>query len=204
MIRNIVFDMGRVLLDYEAAKVCWEYTDRAEDVELVAEALFFSPEWILLDKGEISEEDAMEIVLKRLPDERLRKIAELSMAHWHEYNISPKPGMEELVRELKDNGCRIYLCSNASLRLRVYESRIPGNQYFDGTLVSAEERLLKPDAAIYKRLFEKFSICPEESFFIDDLQENIDGAKSVGMDGYCFADGDVVRLRARLRELSVL
>ena len=204
MIQNIVFDMGRVLLDYEPAKVCWQYTDRAEDVELIAKALFFSQEWILLDKGEISEEAAMEIVKKRLPDERLKKIAEFSMAHWHEFNISPKPGMEELVKELKDRGFHIYLCSNASLRLRVYESRIPGNQYFDGTLVSAEERLLKPDTAIYKRLFEKFTIRPEESFFIDDLQENIDGAKRAGMDGYCFADGDVLKLRDRLKELSIL
>lgn len=204
MFKNIVFDMGRVLLDYEPAKVCFEYTDRAEDVELIAKALFFSPEWILLDKGEISEADAMEIVKRRLPDDRLKRIAELSMAHWHEYNISPKPGMEELVKELKDKGHRIYLCSNASLRLRVYENRIPGSQYFDGTLVSAEERLLKPDAAIYQRLFEKFSIKPEESFFIDDLRENIEGARTVGMDGYCFADGDVGKLRERLKELLIL
>ena len=57
--------------------------------------------------------------------------------------------------------------------------------------MSAEEKLLKPDPAIYRRLFERFDIRPEESFFIDDIQENIDGAKACGMDGYCFADGDV-------------
>lgn len=200
MIKNIVFDMGKVLLDYDPVKVCWQYTDRREEVELIGKELFFSEEWVLLDYGTITEEEAMERINKRLPDERLRAIAGACLAHWHEFNISPKPGMGELVRKLKERGCRIYLCSNASHRLRVYQDQIPGMQYFDGTLVSAEERLLKPDPAIYKRLFEKFAIRPEESFFIDDLPANIEGARQCGMAGYCFADGDVEKLEKHLFE----
>lgn len=198
MIKNIVFDMGRVLLDYDPVKVCRQYTDRSEDVELIGRELFFAKEWILLDRGTITEEEALMRVQKRLPDERLREMARLCLAHWHEYNISPKPGMEELVKELKTAGLSIYLCSNASLRLRVYENRIPGIAYFDGTLVSAEEKLLKPEPELFERLFEKFSILPEESFFIDDLPDNIEGARACGMEGYCFADGDVAKLRAYL------
>ena len=41
MIKNIVFDMGRVLLDYDAVRVCWQYTDSSEDVELMSRELFF-------------------------------------------------------------------------------------------------------------------------------------------------------------------
>lgn len=200
MIRNIVFDMGKVLLDYEPLKVCYQYTEKEEDIRILRDELFCSEEWTLLDKGVITEEEALERIDRRLPDERLRRLAALCLAHWHEYNISPKPGMEELVRELKERGYRIYLCSNASHRLRVYESLIPGSRYFDGTLVSAEEKLLKPDPAIYRRLFEKYDLLPEESFFIDDLAENIEGAKSCGMDGYCFADGDVGKLREYLSQ----
>lgn len=204
MIKNIVFDMGKVLLDYDPIKVCWQYTDKPEDVKLIDKALFSSPEWILMDKGVVTEEEAMETVRGRLPDERLKNIVDQCMAHWHEYNISPMPGMGDLVRELKENGYHIYLCSNASLRLRVYQNRIPGMEYFDGVLVSAEERMLKPDPAIYERLFEKFSILPEESFFIDDLIANIEGAKACGMDGYCFWDQDVAKLREALCKLGVV
>lgn len=204
MIRNIVFDMGRVLLEYDPIKVCFEYTDSKEDVQKIDKALFSSPEWIMLDKGVITEEQAMEIVRSRLNDQRLRDMADQCMANWHIYNIHPKEGMKELVQELKGRGHRIYLCSNASLRLRVYENQIPGIEHFDGVLVSAEEQLIKPDTAIYQRLFEKFQLLPEESYFIDDLQVNIDGAKEAGMDGYCFADGDVVRLREKLKELAIL
>lgn len=201
MIKNIVFDMGRVLLDYDPIKVCWEFTDREDDVKLLEKELFSSKEWLLLDEGAVTEDEAMRRVRSRLLDQRMKDLADQCMAHWHEHNISPKPGMELLVRELKERGCRIYLCSNASLRLRVFEAQLPGIQYFDGVLVSAEEQLVKPDPAIFERLFEKFSIRPEESYFIDDLKENVESAKRCGMDGYCFADGDVERLRKELARL---
>ena len=57
MIKNIVFDMGRVLLDYDAVRVCWQYTDSSEDVELMSRELFFAEEWVLLDRGTITEEE---------------------------------------------------------------------------------------------------------------------------------------------------
>lgn len=201
MIKNIVFDMGHVLLDYDPIRVCWEFTDQESDVNWMKKELFFSEEWLLLDEGAITEAEAMSRIRNRLPDQRLKDLADQCMAHWHEYNITPKPGMGHLVQELKEQGLRIYLCSNVSLRLRVFEDQLPGIQYFDGILISAEEHLLKPDPAIFQRLFEKFSIRPEESYFIDDLKENVESAKRCGMDGYCFSDGDVEKLRKELTRL---
>ena len=204
MIRNIVFDMGMVLLEYDPVKVCWEYTDNPEDVEWMRRELFDSKEWSLLDEGTLTDAQALERVQKRLPNEHLRWLAKESLEHWHEYNIWAKPGMGELVKELKEKGCGIYLRSNCSVRLRVFEHEIPGIEYFDGTLVSAEEKLAKPNPAIYERLFEKFHLKAEECFFIDDRQDNIDSAKGCGMDGYCFADGNVERLRAYMGEMEIL
>lgn len=197
-IKNIVFDMGKVLLDYEPLKVAWHFTNQAREIELMRKNLFESEEWTLLDRGTITEEEAMKQVGERLPDDRTRELMKNCLLHWHEYNLFPKPGMEEVVQDLKKQEYHTYILSNASLRFRVYQNQIPGFSMMEGALVSAEEHLLKPEPAIYKRLFEKFSILPEESFFIDDLQVNIDGARDCGMDGYCFADGDVKRLRGVL------
>ena len=197
-IKNIVFDMGRVLLDYDPVLVARYLGASEEESALIKKHLFGSEEWILLDKGTITEEEALERIHNRLPNERMKKLAKECLSCWHEYNISPKPGMEAVVRDLKAKGYRMYICSNASLRFRTFQNEIPGFSMMEGALVSAEEKLLKPDPAIYRRLFEKFQIRPEESFFIDDLQENIDGAKACGMAGYCFADGDVVKLRKEL------
>ena len=66
----------------------------------------------------------------------------------------------------------------------------------------SEEKLLKPQKEIYERLFEKFNIKPEECYFIDDLQLNIDGAAACGMKGYCFADGNVEKLQKALENLN--
>ena len=100
---------------------------------------------------------------------------------------------------MKEAGFGIYLCSNASLRLLdCYKDVIPGIEYFDGVLFSAEVKCMKPQREMYGHLFERFGLKPEECFFVDDLQLNIDGAKECGMDGYCFADGDVQKLRSVL------
>ena len=204
MIRNIVFDMGKVLVGYDPVAVCRQYTDSADEIELLRRELFASEEWTLLDWGMITEEEAMSRVKNRLPDQRMRDMADACMAHWHEYNIMPVAEMGDLVKELKEKGYGIYLCSNMSLRLRVFEDQLPGIQYFDGILVSAEEKLLKPDPAIYERLFEKFGLKAEECFFIDDLPANIEGAKKCGMDGYCFADGNIGKLREELKKRGIL
>ena len=63
---------------------------------------------------------------------------------------------------------------------------IPAIDCFDGILFSAEEKCVKPQKEIYLRLFEKFSLKPEECFFIDDLDLNIQGAKNCGMDWILF------------------
>lgn len=199
MIKNIVFDMGKVLVNYEADRVCRHFMNDPMEIKEVTTTIFLSPEWILLDMGVIEEKDAMERMINRLTDNHAKEMAKLCMSHWHEYNMWPIEGMGDVVKALKEKGYKIYLCSNASVRLLTcYQDVIPGIQFFDGILFSAEEKLLKPQKEIYERLFVKFGIKPEESFFVDDLQMNIDGAKACGMDGYCFADGNVERLKEKL------
>ena len=61
---------------------------------------------------------------------------------------------------------------------------------------------MKPQKEMYNHFFERFSLKPEECFFIDDLKRNIEGARACGMDGYCFADGDIGRLKKRLSGLN--
>lgn len=200
MIKNIVFDMGKVLVNYDADKVCEALIEDPEDRKKVCTAVFVSPEWILLDLGVISEEAALARMTARLPEERLKEYARQCLARWHEYNMWPMEGMGEFVKLLKDHGFGIYLCSNASMRLLAcYKEVIPGIEYFDGVLFSADVKYLKPQKEIYLTLFERFGLKPEECFFIDDMQENINGAADCGMDGYCFSDGDVGRLTGFLK-----
>ena len=203
MIKNIVFDMGKVLVEYEGDRVCRHFSEDEALIRKVSTAVFVSPEWLMLDMGIISEEEGLSQILTRLDTEEEKELARKSFAHWHEYNMYHKEGMEELVRELKEEGYRIYLCSNASVRLLTcYHQVIPAIDCFDGILFSAEVQCLKPQKEMYGHLFDRFHLKPEECFFVDDLNLNIEGARRCGMEGYCFEDGDVGKLRTVLASLN--
>lgn len=201
MIRNIIFDMGQVLIRWHPEMLIAHLELAEEDQKLVIREVFHSVEWVRLDRGTISEEDAAASICTRLP-EHLHGAAHTLVKDWWKRPLVPMPGIAELAGELKENGYGIYLLSNASLRLREYFPRIPGSEYFDGLMVSAEQRLLKPQHEIYEKLFAAFSLEPESCFFIDDAPANIEGALQVGMRGTIFR-GDVTALRRELRNCGI-
>ena len=84
MIKNIVFDMGNVLVAYDGRKVCKHYIKDKKDRKRVFTAIFQSPEWVYLDMGMIPEEQAVDQMCDRLP-KRLHEAASLCMRDWHLY-----------------------------------------------------------------------------------------------------------------------
>lgn len=200
MIRNILFDMGNVLIRFDRKL----FLDRLEicdaDKEVLLREVFASVDWTHMDRGTKAEATALESMKLRLP-QRLHAAAEELVFHWDE-PLLPIDGMYELVEELKAKGYGIYLLSNASVRQHDYWSRIPANRFFDGTLISADERVLKPQPEIYHLCMERFGLKAEESFFIDDMAHNVEGALFCGLSGAVF-HGDVTRLRKDLRAAGV-
>lgn len=173
-----------------------------EEYDRVKAAVFGSQEWVLLDMGVISEEEGLRRMKNRLRREREKELAEKCFLHWHEFCMWTVEGAEQVIRDLKAKGYGIYLCSNASVRLRTcYREYIPAVDCFDGILFSAEEKLLKPQKEIYQRLFEKFGLKPEECFFVDDQPVNIQGAAACGMKGCCHEKVDGETLRKELEFL---
>lgn len=201
MIRNIVFDMGQVLIRWRPEEMLERFDLSQEEKTMLLQELFWSPEWIAQDRGIITEADMIARVSARLP-ETLHGTVEEVIKAWYVWHLTPMPGMAELVRKLKEKGYGIYLLSNASTALRGYFPRIPGSEYFDGLMVSAEEKLLKPQHEIYERLYERFGLVPEQCVFIDDSPANIEGAMLTGMQGIVFR-GDTERLRRELLALGI-
>ena len=200
MIKNVVFDMGNVMIYFHKDI----FLDRAgvtgEDRELLARVVFDSLEWARLDRGSLSEAEAEELMCARLP-ERLHDKVHDFVWDWDK-PLLPVRGMAPLVRELKTKGYGIYLLSNAASRQHDYWPDIPGSECFDGTFISADWKLTKPQHEIYERFFEQFSLDPAECVFIDDSTANAEGAYCCGMKAIVFHD-DIKELRQRLRELGV-
>lgn len=200
MIRNIIFDMGGVLVHYDPARFIRLLSLEGEDAALLLREVFNTVEWYRMDRGTITEEEALAAMKARLPS-RLHAAADRLMVWW-ELELRPVEGMGALLKELKELGYGLYLLSNATLRQPEYFDRLPGSQCFDGRLVSAFYRLLKPQHEIYELLLEKFSLRAEECFFVDDSVANVEGAYCAGIAGAVF-DGDLPRLRRALRGAGV-
>ena len=200
MIRNIVFDMGNVVIRFDRETFMDACGVPEEDKQLILREVFLAPEWVMMDRGTLTDLQAAEILCARLP-ERLREKAFRLITMW-DRPILPVEGIEELIRELKALGYGIYLLSNASLRQPEYWARVPAAKYFDGTVISSQVKLVKPMPEIYLKLFETFRLRPEECFFIDDSTANVEASLYVGMPGAVFFD-DVHRLRQDLRKAGV-
>ena len=189
--RNIVFDMGGVLVDYTADNATWHYTDDPEIVREIHNVLFCSQEWMALDMGSMTDEQAIMRILPRLSSEKVREIAKATFEHWHEYNNVARPGMEQIVRALKTRGQRVYILSNVSRRLTdTYKSVVPASDQYDGAFFSGEVLALKPQPIIYQMFFERFGLNSADCFFIDDVQDNVEASIRCGMDAWWFNSGN--------------
>ena len=182
--KNILFDMGNVLVTYNPEWVIRHYTEDEALIREVKNIVFNSQEWLLLDAGLIEEEKAERNWMERLSSDKARELAHLSFQNWHLYNMKVIPGTAEMIRALKENGKEIYLLSNASLRLlSIYKEVIPAVECFSGIFYSAAHKCVKPQDIIYERFLKEYSLKPSDCFFIDDLEENISAAKAVGISG---------------------
>lgn len=200
MIRNIIFDMGNVLLRFDRQVFLNRLDVSEEEKQMLLKEVFLSREWVAMDAGTLREETAEPLMCARLPEHLHPAVHQLTSC-WDQ-PILPMAGMYDLVRELKEAGYGIYLLSNASVRQHDYWPRVPGSEFFDGTLISADEKVMKPQPEIYRLCMERFGLLLEECVFIDDVQANVDGAASCGMGGILF-QGDASMLRKGLQLAGV-
>lgn len=190
MIKNIIFDVGEVLLGYR-----WHYILELsglapEDGVRVFKEIFESKIWRDLDAGDVMLTDAKELFREKYPEEG--ENIEFFLSHPELMPIA-RPEVWEQLPKLKDKGYKLYVLSNYGKEL--FEMHTAGSgflQYMDGGVISYEVHVCKPDAAIYKALLDKYSLNPEECVFYDDKAENIDGAAACGIKGVRIQSEDML------------
>lgn len=202
MIKNIVFDLGNVMVDFDLHHIMHTFGVQPEDEEIILRRVFQTSVWTALDRGSVTHEDAEKIMCASLP-ERLHSAVHGILFHWWRDAMLPMPGIAELARELKRNGYGIYLLSNATVHQKDYFHLVPGSEVFDGRITSGELLLLKPEREIYEALFRTYSLDPAECFFIDDVPGNIEAGERCGMRGAVFFNRNISYLREELRAAGV-
>ena len=199
MIKNVIFDCGQVLIRYNETEIAAHYVDTPEDAEFLGRIAMARKYWNRFDEGTLSETDYLEQVKTELPP-HLHNAVEKLVWGWIG-NCPMIPGMEDIVRDVKKSGKKLYLLSNFNQRLRTEPYPILGE--FDALVISGEINSVKPDRAIYDYLLMTYALNPEECIFIDDNPANIAMAESLGITGYLF-DGDAAKLRAYLEEKQII
>jgi putative hydrolase of the HAD superfamily len=178
-IRNVVFDAGGVLLEWDPPKVIARlYPDPATQAE-IRRQIFEHPDWHEFDRGTLTEAAAIQhfsTLSGRTPDEvvaLLRATAE---------SLRPIEGTIVLLEELAAAGVNLFLLSN--MPVSTFDFLIKRHRFFSHfkqLVISGAILMLKPEPAIYKHLVEQTGILPAESVFIDDLLRNVVAARECGL-----------------------
>lgn len=158
MIKNIIFDLGNVILNDKPSIVLNKIKINSEERKLI-ENEFFS-NWNELDLGNITLEEHLQkcnisIVLK----ENLKEIL-TRYYKYRDFNIE----VIELMNKLKNNGYQIYVLSNNNKQAYEYLLKLPMFQCVDGWIVSCNYHIMKPDSRLYEILLDKYNLISKESF----------------------------------------
>lgn len=189
---TIIFDFGKVLINYEFGPAIRKYLP-TEELQREFASVFCSEEFInACDLGIKSIPELM----KGLIDEHPAVAPYVSNVNLavNEYITGEIEGMRELLKELKAKGIRLLGLTNWSAM--VYEIIEAFPEIFsllDGRMISSEEHLIKPDVRIYERLIEKFGLNPEECLFVDDKAINIESSIKAGLNGHQFTTAEELR-----------
>lgn len=192
MIKNIVFDLGRVLIDWEAKKYLKSFGYDDETVDKLNKIIFTSEEWLDCDKGIYERNtDLVEILSKKYP-EHAEKIEKILTKDWVKI-LKLKEDSSEYLITLKHQGVKIYILSNLSKESYDHNSQYEFFKYIDGGIYSFESKKIKPDPEIYIELLEKYNLIPEETIFIDDVKENVSVANNLKINGIIFTNLEQVK-----------
>ena len=179
-IKNIIFDVGEVLLEYRWQEMLMDHGLTSEEAQELGEKIFQEELWAKgMDAGKLTTEQAIEKYAEKYPED-VENIA------WFirnaELMVVPRPEIWEKVRILKKKGYGIYILSNYSEEL--FEKHTKGASFLsvlDGGIVSYQVHMIKPDEGIYRALTEKYSLNKEECIFLDDREENVKASEAFGI-----------------------
>lgn len=203
MIRNVIFDAGGVLLEWNPPRVIAQlYPDPQVQAE-IREFIFEHPDWHEYDRGTITAAGAAAHFSKlsgRSPEEvtqLLRATAE---------SLTPIDDTIRLLEDLAAARVRLYLLSN--MPVSTFEFLIERHSFFSHftqLVISGAILLLKPEPAIYRHLVDTTGIVPAESVFIDDLTRNVIAARECGLHAIQFTTPEACRaaLRAYLPQANL-
>lgn len=198
-LKAVVFDLGGVLIDWDPRYLYRKLLDDEAAVEEFL-ATVCTPAWNAeQDRGRPFAEGVAELV-ERHPVHA----AAITAYHerWPEMLGGAVGGTVEVLAELRAVGVPVYALTNWSAEtFGIARERFEFLEWFDGVLVSGEERMIKPDPAIFRLLLDRFGLDPGATFYIDDSPANVAAADRLGFDAVRFTSPAQLRRDLEARGL---
>ena len=182
MIRNIIFDLGNVLISFRPAEFFRKKNYPETIVSKIVTEIFESEEWLMLDNGDITTGEA----IQSLSLKSSLKREEIALVFSFRTEIMfPLVENVKLLPVLKKHGFKLYYLSNFPLDIfEEIKNDYYFFRYFDGGIISSEVKMSKPDVRIYHCLLDRYSLIPWESIFIDDIEKNTSAATLAGIKSF--------------------
>jgi putative hydrolase of the HAD superfamily len=190
-VRNVIFDFGGVLVTWCPQEIIDSFYAEPALRDALRTHAFQHDDWLHMDRGTLDEATVATRCAARMarPEAELRSLFDHVRAA-----LQPIEPTVALLRELRGRGFKLYGLSNMSATIFAYlAGRHDFFGLFDGIVVSAAVKLLKPEPEIYEHLRDRFELDFAESVFIDDLPRNVESARAVGLPAIQFTSTDQVR-----------
>lgn len=176
MLKNIVFDLGNVLVKFDSNELIYSFfNERQEEVK----SFYFDSLWNEYDQGLYSVEEMIEKGVKQFPELEL-SIKKL-MYHWTEFVIPLKDNVA-YIKDLKRLGYNVYILSNIPEDDTKYLRSLGVFDNIDGGVFSYEYKKIKPDPEIFHILLKEYNLKASECLFLDDQKDNVVAASNLGFE----------------------
>lgn len=178
MIRNVIFDFGAVMFEWNPLQIVNSFTTSQPEREILLRDVLQHPDWLSLDRGTM-------LIAEVLPKFSAR--TQISPRRMEDFilhiqlSLTKIQQTETLFYKLTRQPYSLYYLTNMCSAFfdTLYEKH-HFISFFDGGLVSGKELVMKPEQEIFIRLCERYQLTPQESLFIDDNSENIQIASTLG------------------------
>lgn len=177
--KNIVFDLGGVVFARDPKKCAPDFVEFFSFVRFPQMPRF----WEEYDRGALTYDEVIDLLCREKGVDRTTCEGYMREAIDRQEVIVPTG---QLIAELKAAGYRLYVLSNMSKEFIEFLRRVPVYRHFDGEVVSCEERVVKPDPAIFRILTGRYGLAAADTLFIDDRAANINAARACGIEGFLF------------------
>jgi putative hydrolase of the HAD superfamily len=186
MIKQVIFDLGRVLLKWEPELLAQRLSEEHSDFDYNVWTITQEPSWLDFDMGLIRTPE----LVARYENKFSRASLELFMKKVP-HILTPQPEGLRLLEATNERGLKKYVLSNMSHDF--YEHLIASYPFlgeFDGSVYSCHYNLAKPDTELFRMILDKFGLVPSETLFVDDMPYNVEAARSLGMEALVFTKDD--------------